>query len=178
MCVKCRTLSTQMQQLLLSTSFGHFYLQATAKGLRRLSLVPEPEVATLKDCPTETENPHLRAAARQLVCYFASQKKEFELELDFGEVPDFHRRVWEALLDIPYGRTVSYQYIAERLGDKNAIRAVGQANRRNPIAIVVPCHRVIAKNGDLQGYFYGLDFKRRLLALENPRSFAEQGALF
>jgi methylated-DNA-[protein]-cysteine S-methyltransferase len=68
--------------------------------------------------------------------------------------------------------------IAEKLGDPKAIRAVGQANKHNPIAIIVPCHRVIAKNGDLQGYFYGLDFKRRLLELENPMSFARQGSLF
>jgi methylated-DNA-[protein]-cysteine S-methyltransferase len=81
-------------------------------------------------------------------------------------------------LKIPYGHTTTYQAIAENLGDKKAVRAVGQANRHNPIAIIVPCHRCIAKSGELQGYFYGLDMKRQLLELENPLSFARQGSLF
>ena len=68
--------------------------------------------------------------------------------------------------------------IAEKLGDKNAVRAVGQANRNNPIAIIVPCHRVVAKNGDLQGYFYGLDMKQKLLEHENPMQFGRQISLF
>lgn len=127
---------------------------------------------------TQPKNEHLRAAVGQLREYFAGEPQVFDLQLDWAGATEFHRGVWGELVKIPYGRTVSYQYIAERLGDKNAIRAVGQANRRNPIAIVVPCHRVIAKSGDLRGYFYGLDFKRRLLALENPRSFGEQGSLF
>ncbi|MEL6141544.1 MAG: methylated-DNA--[protein]-cysteine S-methyltransferase, partial [Bacteroidota bacterium] len=100
----------------------------------------------------------LRAARRQLNEYFRGQRQDFDIQMDWSEGTVFYRAVWEELCKIPYGRTTSYQYIAERLGDKNAIRAVGQANRRNPIAIIVPCHRVIAKSGDLQGYFYGLDF--------------------
>jgi methylated-DNA-[protein]-cysteine S-methyltransferase len=86
--------------------------------------------------------------------------------------------VWNLLQEIPYGHTTSYLALADKLGDKKAVRAVGQANRHNPIAIIVPCHRCIAKNGDLQGYFYGLDTKRQLLELENPLSFARQGSLF
>ncbi len=91
---------------------------------------------------------------------------------------DFQVRVWEALLRIPMGCAVTYSSIAEKLGNPKAVRAVGQANAHNPIAIVVPCHRVIAKTGDLQGYFYGLGVKRQLLELENPMSFARQGDLF
>lgn len=123
-------------------------------------------------------NRHLRAAASQLTAYFAGELRDFDLALDWGEATPFHQAVWTELCNIEYGHTCSYQYIADQVGDPKASQAVGQANRRNPIAIIVPCHRVIAKSGDLQGYFYGLDFKRRLLALENPQSFAEQGSLF
>jgi methylated-DNA-[protein]-cysteine S-methyltransferase len=81
-------------------------------------------------------------------------------------------------MKIPYGHTTSYSAIAKQLENPDSVRAVGQANRENPIAIIIPCHRVIAKSGDLQGYFYGLDMKRKLLELENPMSFGEQGSLF
>lgn len=166
-----------MEQHYYETSFGIFKFSASSKGLRMLNYVDAsavPKGALSK----KTANKIILAAIKQLDEYFAGKRETFDLPLDFSEATDYHRRVWQELLNIPYGRTTSYQFIAERLGDKNAIRAVGQANRRNPIAIVVPCHRVIAKNGDLQGYFYGLDFKRKLLALENPKSFGEQGALF
>jgi methylated-DNA-[protein]-cysteine S-methyltransferase len=82
------------------------------------------------------------------------------------------------LLKVPYGHTTSYSAIANAIGQPAAVRAVGMANRNNPIAIIVPCHRVIAKTGHLQGYFYGLDVKRQLLELENPMSFARQETLF
>ena len=90
---------------------------------------------------------------------------------------------WIGALPLPlinlYGKhTTTYSAVAEQIGNPTAVRAVGLANRNNPIAIVVPCHRVIAKSGDLQGYFYGLDMKRGLLELENPMSFARQGSLF
>lgn len=120
----------------------------------------------------------LRPCVRQLTQYFNRKRSHFNLKLNFGDAPAFQRAVWEELMTIPYGHTTSYSAIAQRLGDANKMRAVGQANRNNPIAIVVPCHRVIAKNGELQGYFYGLDMKRKLLELENPMSFAEQGRLF
>jgi len=163
-----------VEKCFLTTSFGTFELTATALGLRSVQLVERPD-----NFPSvEPKNDVLRAAQRQLNEYFRGQRKAFDLQMDWSEGTDFYRAVWAELCKIPYGRTTSYQYVAERLGDKNAIRAVGQANRRNPIAIIVPCHRVIAKSGDLQGYFYGLDFKRQLLALENPKSFGEQGSLF
>ncbi|MBC6994193.1 methylated-DNA--[protein]-cysteine S-methyltransferase [Neolewinella lacunae] len=157
----------------LHSDFGTFQMSASALGLTELRLmdikVPQGMAS---------ENPHLRAASEQLLAYFAGELTEFDVALDWSGATEFHRAAWTELCAIGYGRTVSYQYIADRLGDPKASQAVGQANRRNPIAIIVPCHRVIAKTGDLQGYFYGLDFKRRLLALENPRSFAEQGSLF
>lgn len=152
--------------------FGCFYIEGSAKGIRRVNLVDT------KPCPAGPIPPVLKACVVQLDEYFKGQRTRFDLKLDWEGATDFHKAVWSALLEIPYGRTASYLSIAEKLGDPKSIRAVGQANRRNPIAIIVPCHRVIAKSGDLQGYFYGLDMKRRLLELENPRSFARQGSLF
>lgn len=163
-----------MQTTWLHTDFGTFQLSASERGLREVRLTEIKVPASLPE-PT---NRHLRAAASQLKAYFAGDLREFDLALDWSEATEFHRACWTELCLIGYGRTCSYQYIADRIGDPNASQAVGQANRRNPIAIIVPCHRVIAKTGDLQGYFYGIDYKRRLLALENPLSFGQQGSLF
>ena len=107
----------------------------------------------------------LDVAAAQLREYFAGERATFDLPLN----PDgnaFERRVWAELARIPYGDTASYAEIARRIGRPGAARAVGRANARNPIAIVVPCHRVIGSDGSLTGYAGGLDAKRTLLALE------------
>lgn len=167
-----------MEKYYCDTPFGTFSITASPFGLRSVSLVNEAKTLAKKILSGATENEFILTAERQLLEYFKGDRRQFDVPMDFSGATEFHQNVWAELVKIPYGRTTSYQYIAERLGDKNAIRAVGQANRRNPIAIIVPCHRVIAKSGDLQGYFYGLDFKRRLLALENPTSFAEQQVLF
>ena len=111
------------------------------------------------------------AAAEQLEEYFAGRRTEFDLPL----APDgtqFQRRVWAGLQAIPYGRTSSYGELAGKIGQPTAVRAVGLANGRNPIALVIPCHRVIGADGSLTGYGGGLDRKRFLLALEraNTRS--------
>ena len=103
--------------------------------------------------------------ARELARYFAGELRSFELTLAPDGTP-FQREVWEALARIPYGQTVTYGELAERIGRSKAARAVGRANGLNPISIVVPCHRVIGGNGTLTGYAGGLDRKRALLALE------------
>ncbi|RSN24641.1 cysteine methyltransferase [Amycolatopsis sp. WAC 04169] len=102
---------------------------------------------------------------KQLKEYFAGQRKEFDLPLSFGGT-EFQRMVWEGLLGIPYGETVSYGQLADRLGRPTASRAVGLANGKNPISIIVPCHRVIGSNGDLTGYGGGVERKRHLLDFE------------
>jgi methylated-DNA-[protein]-cysteine S-methyltransferase len=102
---------------------------------------------------------------RQLDEYFAGTRREFELDLAPQGTP-FQLAVWNALLSIPYGSTASYGDIARSVGRPNAVRAVGQANGRNPLAIVVPCHRVIGSDHSLTGYGGGIDRKRFLLALE------------
>jgi methylated-DNA-[protein]-cysteine S-methyltransferase len=104
-------------------------------------------------------------AARQLDAYFAGQLTDFDLPLAPAGT-EFQRRVWDGLRAIPYGQTVSYGELARRVGNPAASRAVGLANGRNPIAIVVPCHRVVGTDGSLTGYGGGLDRKRYLLALE------------
>ncbi len=106
--------------------------------------------------------------AAQLGAYLAGELVDFDVALRLDGTP-FQRRVWSALLDIPYGSTVSYGELAARLGQPNASRAVGLANGRNPIAIIVPCHRVIGSTGALTGYGGGLDRKRALLDLEQAQ---------
>jgi len=102
---------------------------------------------------------------RQLNEYFASRRREFTFPIDLRGTP-FQLQCWRALLEIPYGETRTYADLARVVGRPKAYRAVGMANNRNPIAIVVPCHRVIASDGTLCGYGGGLDVKRRLLELE------------
>jgi methylated-DNA-[protein]-cysteine S-methyltransferase len=104
-------------------------------------------------------------AVNQLDAYFAGKRTDFDLELDMVG-SEFQRRVWQALLTIPFGETRSYGQIAEQIGAAGSARAVGLANGHNPIAIIVPCHRVIGANGSLTGYGGGLDRKRSLLEME------------
>lgn len=110
-------------------------------------------------------DPTLSAAARQLDEYFAGRRRSFELPLA-AQGTDFQRQVWQALAEIPYGELRSYRDIARGIGRDKAVRAVGAANGRNPLPIVVPCHRVIGSNGTLTGFAGGLEVKRQLLQLE------------
>jgi methylated-DNA-[protein]-cysteine S-methyltransferase len=111
----------------------------------------------------------LKQPRAQLQAYFAGELRDFELPLAAEGTP-FQQRVWRALCDIPYGETISYGELARRIGQPSAARAVGLANGQNPIAIVVPCHRVIGANGSLTGYGGGLERKRWLLAHESKGS--------
>lgn len=106
-----------------------------------------------------------KEAMDQLKTYFEGSRQEFDLKLN-PKGTDFQKKVWEALSRIPYGQVCSYRDIAESIGNVKACRAVGMANGKNPIAIVVPCHRVIGSNGKLIGYAGGLDTKKELLRLE------------
>jgi methylated-DNA-[protein]-cysteine S-methyltransferase len=110
-------------------------------------------------------HPTLLEAERQLGEYFAGQRKAFALKLDLAGTP-FQRKVWNALLTIPFGETRSYAQIARQIGSPAAVRAVGAANGRNPVSIVAPCHRVIGSTGKLTGFAGGLEVKAHLLALE------------
>ena len=108
-------------------------------------------------------------AVRQLAEYFRNERRRFELDLE-PDGSDFEYRVWSAVQRIPFGATDTYGEIARRLGEPDAARAVGHANARNPIAIIVPCHRVIGSDGDLTGYAGGLDRKKWLLDMESGQA--------
>ena len=142
----------------LQTPLGWMRLSASEHGIRSI------EWAATKT-EEANENPHVVAAASQLAQYFDGQLKQFDLTLD-AQGTDFQKTVWQALLDIPFGHTQSYLDIAKALGDPNATRAVGAANGRNPISVVVPCHRVVGSNGKLTGYAGGMRRKAYLLQLE------------
>ncbi|WP_295940469.1 methylated-DNA--[protein]-cysteine S-methyltransferase [uncultured Alistipes sp.] len=116
-------------------------------------------------CTEENATPLLRQAVNELTEYFAGKRHEFTLPLEPAGTP-FQQAVWEALRTIPYGETRSYGQIAAKIGRPTASRAVGMANNRNPIAIVVPCHRVVGSTGALVGYAGGLGIKTHLLNLE------------
>ncbi|MDN3242783.1 methylated-DNA--[protein]-cysteine S-methyltransferase [Glycomyces tritici] len=163
----------------MNSSARHLTMESPL-GLMAVSAVDEGVtcvhmgVEEMKDAwGPEEATPVLEAAVDQLEAYFAGDLKEFDLPLA-AQGTAFQHRVWTELSRIPYGETVSYLDIAVRLGDRKAVRAVGLANGRNPIAIVVPCHRVIGSNGKLTGYAGGLWRKERLLNLERgePALFA------
>ena len=143
---------------------GPLFLAASAKGLVRLEF--EARMQKLGSCTTLQESRSALAPyLSELDQYFAGERREFSFPLDLRGT-DFQLACWNALLEIPYGETRSYREIAQAIGHAHAYRAVGMSNNRNPVAIVVPCHRVIASSGSLCGYGGGLDIKRKLLDLE------------
>lgn len=122
--------------------------------------------------PADTSHPVLRLASQQLAEYFAGQRQHFDLPLDLSGGTDFQQAVWHALLTIAPGQTQSYGQVSQHIGRPTAVRAVGAAIGRNPVSIIVPCHRVLGANGSLTGYAGGLPRKTHLLTLEGalPRS--------
>jgi methylated-DNA-[protein]-cysteine S-methyltransferase len=163
------------------SAVGHAAI-ATPLGTMRLATDGRAILALEFDAPAIAAGPLSFAAqeladavARQLDAYFEGQRITFDFPLAPSGTP-FQQGVWRALCGIPHGETVSYAEIARRVGRPSAVRAVGAANGANPIAIVIPCHRVIGTNGTLTGYGGGLDRKRALLLLEAPAPFARFAA--
>jgi methylated-DNA-[protein]-cysteine S-methyltransferase len=144
----------------VETPIGPVWLEGDAAGLRAISFEGPPAA--------RSDDPLLAEAESQLHAYFHGELERFELPLAPAGT-DFQRRVWAALSEIPYGTTTSYSALAAAIGRPHACRAVGAANGRNPLAIVVPCHRVIGAGGALTGYGGGLERKRALLDLEARR---------
>lgn len=167
--------------MLFSSPVGPLFLAASVKGLVALEFDARlPGQQTIRPNPRDlrAENGRVRFEesvatlqpyVRELEEYFAGWRREFTFALDMRGT-DFQLACWKALLAIPYGETRSYADIARAVGRPQGFRAVGMANNRNPIAIVVPCHRVIASDGTLCGYGGGLDLKRKLLELEGALS--------
>ena len=151
------------------TPIGDVLVAVTSRGLCRISYYAEEEVvqrlaAQFGARVLRSPGP-VDPVRRQLDEYFEGRRTEFDLELDLA-VPDFHRRVLGELARVPFGETTTYGTLAKRVDHPSAARAVGTVMNRNPIPIVLPCHRVIGANGSLVGYAGGLEIKRRLLALE------------
>jgi O-6-methylguanine DNA methyltransferase len=159
-------MTTTVHTVVDSSPCGPLTLVARDKALTGLYMAgqrhrPAPETFG----PRDDSLPVFAAAAAQLAAYFAGELTRFELGLAAVGTP-FQERVWAALREIPYGETVSYGELAGAIGRPGASRAVGLANGRNPIGIIVPCHRVIGANGSMTGYGGGLERKRWLLAFE------------
>lgn len=154
----------------VSTKVGTLLLLADAEGaLRGIYFDGAPHADGVVPAGAREDAAILEGARRQLEEYFAGERTTFALPLA-PRGTDFQRRVWSALARIPYGTTTTYAEIAKAIGAPRAVRAVGAANGRNPLSIVVPCHRVIGRDGTLTGYAGGVERKRRLLELESPRA--------
>lgn len=154
------------RQWKMKSKFGTLYLVASENAVRGILWERQDAPMAESLAGPDPATRMLARAVRQLDEYFSGKRKEFDLPLAV-EGTAFQKRVWAELAKIPYGRTFSYREIARKIGKPAAVRAVGTANGRNPISIVVPCHRVIAADGTLGGYAGGLPFKSKLLALES-----------
>lgn len=164
---------------LITSPVGNLLIEASDTGLKKLSIEPEDSCHNSVITTADLSRDHpLRPIVEQINLYFNGQLKEFRIKIDWSEHPDFYCRVWRVLLTIPFGKFRSYQQIANFLQMPKSARAIGLANSKNPIAIIIPCHRVIGSNGSLTGYAYGNEIKRKLLHLENPAHFSKQGHLF
>lgn len=160
-----------MQYLEMDSPVGTLLLAGSDRGLQLIGF-DQGSMARTAGADWQHVPTAFAAVRQQLGEYFAGRRQAFQLALD-PQGTAFQQAVWQALLEIPYGETRSYQQVAQVLGKPKAVRAVGSANGRNPLPIVVPCHRVIGSDGSLTGFGGGLDNKRLLLALEQ-----QQGGLF
>lgn len=163
-----RTPAPHRAHAVTDSPVGHLTLMAMGGSLVGVYMGEEGHESP-PDTVDDADTTVLTEAAKQLDEYFAGRRTEFDLPMIFDGTP-FQRQVWAALRTIPYGETMSYGELAGRIGRPAAVRAVGLANGRNPISIVVPCHRVIGSNGDLTGYGGGIERKRFLLSLERDNA--------
>ncbi len=156
----------QLSYCYMASPVGQLKLVANEQALVAILWDNEnPKRVRLAELIEDVSHPILLNTQQQLIEYFSGQRKVFDIPLDF-EGTDFQKKVWSALLTIPYGETRSYKQIAQQLGNEKAVRAVGAANGKNPISIIAPCHRVIGAGGALVGFAGGLDKKEILLRLE------------
>ncbi|MHB1249046.1 MAG: methylated-DNA--[protein]-cysteine S-methyltransferase [Polaromonas sp.] len=161
-------------QTTLQSPLGPILVAATSKGLAGLWFIegqrhlPQElaEAGASAGWPGDPDHPVLKQVSQQLTEYFAGQRSHFEVPLDLTGGTPFQQSVWQALLAIPYGGSASYGEVSQRIGKPAAVRAVGAAVGRNPVSIIVPCHRVMGADGSLTGYAGGLHRKTALLKLE------------
>jgi methylated-DNA-[protein]-cysteine S-methyltransferase len=150
-----------MEQVHIKTPLGITLIEGDENGIAKIWVLNE-EVPVTKKIPAI-----LKDAAQQLTDYFDGKRNAFDFPLN-PQGTDFQKKVWKALLEIPFGKTTSYQELSIKLGDVKAIRAVASANGKNPLWVVVPCHRVIGSDGSLTGYAGGLWRKKWLIEHETP----------
>jgi methylated-DNA-[protein]-cysteine S-methyltransferase len=153
----------------MESKIGPLYLVASELGLQGIFWNQQGSHLLKSFKGAEDEVIILKKAVTELEEYLSGNRRKFSLPFDLKGTP-FQKRVWEQLMKIPYGKTCSYQEIARQIKNEKAIRAVGSANGKNPLCIVIPCHRVIASNGTLGGYSGGLEIKEKLLELERKCS--------
>jgi methylated-DNA-[protein]-cysteine S-methyltransferase len=145
---------------------GRIYLVADETGIRYIELIEDKWQQFLNNNDLKRDSNKCFEGLKQIDEYFSLKRKNFDLKLSI-EGTDFRKQVWKALTNIPYGEVISYSELAEAVGNPKAVRAVGQANRANPLPIIIPCHRVIGKNKSLVGYAgTRIDIKEKLLTLE------------
>ncbi len=143
----------------------NFKIFSSCKGVVKILLNKEEIAKPQNQINLHTDDPYMFNVFSQLEEYFQFNRNSFDVLLDIRGT-EFQKKVWQELLKIPYGKTVSYKFIAKQLGDEKLLRAVGRANGANPIPVIIPCHRVINEDGSLGGYSAGLDIKEKLLKLE------------
>ena len=156
----------RIEYAFLDSPVGRLLAAVEDGALRVLEFADSGRRASVPDPSWVPDEGGVAAIRAQLATYFAGHLRVFDIDVRPAYGTAFQRRVWDELRRIPYGETISYGELARRLGDPKAVRAVGLANGANPVAIVVPCHRVIGANGSLTGYGGGLPIKQALLALE------------
>jgi methylated-DNA-[protein]-cysteine S-methyltransferase len=165
---------TRRRHLVMDSPIGPLTLIAEGERLACLYMVDHRHAPDSDEFgPAAPADGVLGVARQQLAEYFEGTRTEFDLALVDDAGTPFQRRVWAELREIPYGETISYAELARRIGQPTAFRAVGLANGKNPISIIVPCHRVVGSGGSLVGYGGGLDRKETLLALERKDSNAQ-----
>ncbi len=162
----------QVETTVFQTQWGWVELTASENGITSIVLPRSPRSGGKNGRATSAREPNraaksvLNEAKEQLTEYLAGGRRDFTMPVDLSVGTSFQRRVWRAILRIPYGRVRSYQWVAMRVGGRQYARAVGMALGANPVPIVVPCHRIISHDGSLGGFGCGLPMKRRLLKLE------------
>ncbi len=168
-------MTQQLNYITFNTDIGWIGILSSAKGLLGTTL-PQPSIDEVRQLLDDsisyaTWSPHLfKDLMERLKVYFSGHRTTFPDKLDLSRATHFQREVWEITRLIPYGETRSYAWVAEQIKKPQAVRAVGQALGKNPLPIIVPCHRVVASDGKLGGFGGGVEMKRSLLSLETPAS--------
>lgn len=151
-----------MDEVFIQTPIGIIAVRGDYEGLAAVSVLDDDTITPSRNIPDS-----LTSAVAQLHAYFDGTLQAFRLQLN-PKGTDFQKRVWQELMNVPYGKTISYLELSRRIGDVNAIRAAAAANGQNPLLIVVPCHRIIGRDGSLTGFAAGLWRKKWLLEHESP----------